>query len=230
MNDPGAKKCPYCGESIRLDAAKCRFCGEFLEPVPTEKPARPGPQAPSAFVPPETAGVPPPADEKVYFEGNVSRIVLIRPAAAVLFWFAVAIAVCAMAGQLGEASGSAGLVNALRISGAVVATVAVLYWVYRWLEFRNTLYRVTGSRLEFERGIFAKRISNMDMWRVQDVTFTRTFLQALFGLGCVRILSSDRDTPVLQIGPVRGARQLYDAIKKVQLEADRRQGVIHGEF
>ena len=42
------KKCPYCGEKIKMEAKKCRYCGEWLEQEshqiptpPTETPVEP---------------------------------------------------------------------------------------------------------------------------------------------------------------------------------------------
>ena len=32
--------CPFCGESIKLAAAKCRFCGKFFDPLRPPPPSR----------------------------------------------------------------------------------------------------------------------------------------------------------------------------------------------
>ena len=34
------KKCPFCGEDIRIEAIKCKHCGEFLE-IKREEPPKP---------------------------------------------------------------------------------------------------------------------------------------------------------------------------------------------
>lgn len=34
------KKCPFCGEDIRIEAIKCKHCGEFLE-IKQQEPQKP---------------------------------------------------------------------------------------------------------------------------------------------------------------------------------------------
>lgn len=211
MIEPGQKKCPFCGEAIQAAAVKCRFCGEFLEPpaagVPTPAPAR----APAV-------------DSEVYFVGNVSRLVLFGPTAGALLLIAVAI----LAGVAGnEALPGSGRSRLLLALAAGLALFALLYWLYQWLEFRSRIFRVTNDRVEYEQGVFRRSIHNLDLWRVQDIKFDASLIERLLGLGRVVILSTDKDDPVVSVGPIRHARLLYDRLKKAQLEADRRRGVVH---
>ena len=52
-------------------------------------------------------------------------------------------------------------------------------------------YRVTSQRLFIERGIFSRTIDQTELIRVDDVRVYKTFLDRLFGLGSVAVVSTD---------------------------------------
>jgi membrane protein YdbS with pleckstrin-like domain len=214
------KKCPFCGEMIKLEAIKCRYCGEKIE-TPL------GGQLADAEIARQTAqGHAVRTDTEVFFEGKVSRIDLVGPTVGAILGIIVAI----LFGVIGSNTvGDSDLAKILTLFGIVVALTALIYWFYMWLKWKNTVYRITNDRIEKEWGILAKSITNMDLWRVQDLAFNQSLIQRILRLGNVHILSSDKDTPVIKLGPVHNARDLYNKLKKAQLEADRRRGVVHIE-
>jgi uncharacterized membrane protein YdbT with pleckstrin-like domain len=209
MNDPQDKPCPFCGEMIKTEAIKCRFCGEFLNDA-------------TGAIPSQAAS----KDAVVFFSGHVSSIVLVGPTLALIFWIAIA---CLIIFVGGPAIKNPTLAKLPLPIGIGIAVIAALNWLSRWLDVKSRTYHITGDRIEYEHGIFSKTIHNVDLWRVQDITFNASFIQRLFKLGRVRIVTSDKDTPLISVGPVRNARPLYDNLKKSQLDADHRRGVIHVE-
>ncbi len=220
MSESGQKKCPFCGEMIKAEAIKCRFCGEFLETpaggrLSQTEQAR---QTPLGYA----VGT----DTEVFFEGNVSCIALVGPTVCTIFWIIVAILIGVAGGAAAKGSEAASIPG---LVAAGVGIIALLYWIFKWLDFKSTVFRITNDRVEYEHGILAKSVHNMDLWRVQDITFNASLVQRMFGLGRVIILSSDKDTPLITVGPIYNARPLYDKLKKAQLEADRRRGVVHIE-
>lgn len=220
MNQTQEKKCPFCGEMIRAEAIKCRFCGEMLETplggkLASAEKARQVPQG-------HAVGI----DTEVFFEGTLSRIALVGPTIAAIFWVIVAILIIELGSSVARGSGFS---RVPALVSMIIVLITLVFWLYRWLDFKNKIYRITNDRIEYEHGIFSRHIQNMDLWRVQDIAFKQNLIERILGIGRVLILSSDKDTENAEIGPLYNARDLYNKLKKAQLDADRRRGVIHIE-
>ena len=220
MMEQGQKKCPFCGESIRTEAIKCRFCGEFLETSSGEK----VPQAQGTRQIP--LGYAQQTDTEVLFDGTISRITLAVPTMTSLILIALSVLFYVMGGPRLE---GAHLGKAPILISILIIFAAILYWLFKWSNWKNTVYRITNDRIEFEHGIFSKSVQNIDMWRVHDIDFNQSFIQRVFGLGRVHVETSDKDIPIMDIGPIKGARDLYNKLKKAELDADSRRGVVHVE-
>jgi hypothetical protein len=67
------------------------------------------------------------------------------------------------------------------------------------------------------------------MFRVVDIKLRRSFLDCLVGVGTVMLTTTDKSHPEFAFEKVADARELYDAIKKASLSADRRTNVVHME-
>lgn len=170
------------------------------------------------------------SQDKVLFKGQVSKIALAGPIVKAAFWLLVSLLVFLRGQRLVAAIGiSADLQLEMNVIAGAILLAAGVRLLVSWLRFRSTLYSITENRLEFEFGILSKTVRNMDLWRIQDITLKAGFIQNLFGLGVLHIKSSDSSDPLLVIGPIPGARKVYDTLKVVQLQADKRRGVVHLE-
>lgn len=217
---PDEKKCPLCGEIIKKSAIKCRFCGEFIDA--NQKPADSA-QAPpqAAFSPqgqPKSAG---PAEPKIYFQGNVSKMMLLGPYAYGLFAVILSVVLIFMLEGSKRRLGYYG-------SGFLMISWAV-YFLAGYIKWKSRSFLVTSDRVESETGILSKSIVNLDMWRVRDIRFEQTIFQKMLGVGSVSFYMPDKPQDPLVIGPIKDARKLYELMKEVQVTADRRRGVVRIE-
>ncbi len=129
----------------------------------------------------------------------------------------------------------AGVGLALRVFGvawlvtAVFVAVAALIALALWLRVRFTIYRVTSYRIELERGWLAKRISNLDLFRIRDVSLQIGIVDRLLGIGDVTVHSTDADTPVQVLRGLRRPRPVYEHLKQAAITTSRRAGVVRLE-
>ncbi|MFC1676536.1 PH domain-containing protein [Planctomycetota bacterium] len=226
FQDSEIKQCVYCAEVIQAKARKCRYCGEFLN----TRQARD-----------LEAGLEAEDDEEAdefLFDGRPSLLGLAGTALkAVLF---LAIAYCLMRYPI-EVS----VIKFLNLQltdqqlltaahyrfgiGLALAILIILILTLKTIRLKMIHYEVTADRIEWSRGILNRRVDNLDMFRVVDLSMRRTLLDCLFGIGTVTLITSDKSDPEFKFEKVRGVRELYDSIKEASLEADQDRGVIHIE-
>jgi membrane protein YdbS with pleckstrin-like domain len=159
------------------------------------------------------AAIPPASPEVV-----VARL---RPHARRLFWPTLfLVALCAVTGYY-----AGGLAqpwqNTLLLLGA--AALAVLLWLFPLVSWLTRRYTVTTRRIIFRHGIFVHTRQELLHSRGYDVSVRRTWLQALFRSGTVRLSAGAEHT--LQLRDVPDAaivvRALQDLTERARAEQAR---------
>lgn len=115
--------------------------------------------------------------------------------------------------------------------------VTVLLWIFlllswggyvgwAWWGWSNVRYILTNRKITFERGRFGKTIKNIELWRVRELIFQRNFVESIFGIGKITLVSKDLTGPFTLVGPINGAMRVYEALNDAREVAIRERGVM----
>lgn len=90
-----------------------------------------------------------------------------------------------------------------------------------------TKYSLSGGeapRIFRETGLFNLKEEEVLLYRVRDITLTRSFFQRIFGVGTVSLHSSDKTTPTLDLVNISKSKDMKELIfsKVEQAKANRR--------
>jgi len=225
--DLQTKQCPFCAETIQAQAIKCRFCDEFLNSG----------RARALEASSELNTQPSEAEEtndNVLFEGRPSLWAMAGAVVKGLFFLVVAgllikLPLEHLLGLKLTESQALAFGQYRVIAGVGLAVLVMLFLVIKMVRLKMIYYEVTAERIEWSRGIFDRRVDNLDMFRVIDLKLRRSLFDCIVGVGTVGLITTDKTDPDFVFEKIRDSRRLYDIIKKASLEADKRSGVIHVE-
>lgn len=99
---------------------------------------------------------------------------------------------------------------------AVIAALLLMgaLWLFAaGVSQRAVRYALGPARLEIERGLLGRRLESIELWRVRDVVLDQSLLQRLRGVGRITLHSTDQVEPVLTIGPVASAREMFERLR-----------------
>lgn len=91
--------------------------------------------------------------------------------------------------------------------------------------FTFTTYTLTGDRLEVKSGLIRETFETVRLYRIVDLTVTRTILQRLFGLGTIVIDAFDQSSHGRLT--LKNVPNVFTATDMIRAAVDRARGVSH---
>jgi hypothetical protein len=91
---------------------------------------------------------------------------------------------------------------------------------------KSLRYRISNYRIDFERGIFGKKIDTLELWHVEDIRFEQSFFDRIMGVGSLTVISHDDTTPKLTMIGLPNPRPLFETLKQRVIAVKRQRGVV----
>lgn len=84
----------------------------------------------------------------------------------------------------------------------------------------GTEYRLFPDRIEVESGIVSRRIENVELFRVRDVSLRQGLFGQLGNFGDIHVHSTDATTPDVRVRAIDAPKEFYQSLR--QLVSDSR--------
>lgn len=85
--------------------------------------------------------------------------------------------------------------------------------VWTFLKHITTKYKITLRRVEFERGVIAKHVDSLELWRVLDVKYNQSVLDRILGNASITLIGTDKTDPELELYGLPNARELFEKLR-----------------
>jgi uncharacterized membrane protein YdbT with pleckstrin-like domain len=107
---------------------------------------------------------------------------------------------------------------------AVLVLVPLAFGFWKWLQVRCTKYELTSERIRSTKGVFSLRREELELYRIKDSSMVQPFIQRLFSLGNIILMTSDRTDPEFVIPAIKDPNGLLDQIRKyVEIRRDQKR-------
>ena len=113
---------------------------------------------------------------------------------------------------------------------------------YLWKDRRRRLgmplsftrYSMTEDRLFLETGFFSIKSEEVLLYRVRDISLERKLGQRIFGVGSIKVVSSDKTCPELILKNIKHPKavkeMIHEQVEEMKTKRRMRFGEISGDF
>lgn len=92
--------------------------------------------------------------------------------------------------------------------------VGLVWLLVLHLKRKNTRYKITDRSIDYEVGIFTRKIETLQLWRVKDLTFHQGFAERMMGVARIHVVTTDASDHELVLRGLPGSRELFESVKE----------------
>jgi hypothetical protein len=96
-----------------------------------------------------------------------------------------------------------------------------------WIARITTRYKLTNERLMITRGFIGKSVEELELYRVNDVSMKQSMMERMFGLGDVRLETTDATTPEPQMKDIKNPERVKDMVRQAARAERQRRRVLY---
>jgi len=102
----------------------------------------------------------------------------------------------------------------------IALVIPLLYALWRFLTVRCLTFELTSERLRISNGVINRTIDEVELYRVKDILMVRPWWMRVTGLSTLKLHTSDRTLPQLDIPAMADGLGLREKLRK-QVEHQR---------
>jgi uncharacterized membrane protein YdbT with pleckstrin-like domain len=108
---------------------------------------------------------------------------------------------------------------------AVAGILWLTFGVYYAIERYSIAYTLTSHRFVHQTGILRRVINRIETIDIDDVMIEQGFVERMFGVGTIRLLSSDTSHPQLHLRGIDDVRNVANLIDNARRDERRKRGM-----
>ena len=110
-------------------------------------------------------------------------------------------------------------------AGAIVAVLWLVLIAQFLKERLSVSYTLTTQRFVHQRGLLRRVINRIEVIDIDDVTVEQGFVERMFGVGTIKLLSSDTSDPTLRMPGIDDVKRVAALIDDARRDERRKRGL-----
>ena len=102
--------------------------------------------------------------------------------------------------------------------------------IFCGLPWTFTTYTLTSDRLFIETGVLGKHEDEVRLYRILDISLSRSFSQRIFGLGTIHCCSADKTMGDFDIINIKNPREVKERLSELVEHERQAKRVTNREF